>query len=453
MDRLDPYQEDGAQFCAQRPASALLDEPGLGKTPPAVRWLDLTGAARGIVLTTASHVYSFASEIEKWQGIPRTVGVNDWSADMVVTTHGRVAQMDTERMDRRDALIVDEAHYLKERTAKRTRAVYGEDCSRGQGLVGRIDRSVLLLSGSITPNYSSELWTHFYRLWPRLIRTGSGRPMTDLQFAQRYTAGHMDPRTGKWKPRYNRNTKELRQLLSRVSLARTHESVGNQMPPARISDTPLARDLEDCLARNKDIADELRAEVEAISRFILAGRAKGRSDAAILAEALDEADIHTATLRRMLAMAKVRAAADYARSLLENGTDKLLIYGVHTEALRALASRLAERFACELVTGSTPKKDRADAAKRFQTRPECRVFVGQTQAAGEAITLTAANRLLMLESTWTPKDDMQVIARARRYGQTRTVLVEYLTIPCEIERLVVGVNRRKARGNKALWGQ
>jgi SNF2 family DNA or RNA helicase len=59
----------------------------------------------------------------------------------------------------------------------------------------------------------------------------------------------------------------------------------------------------------------------------------------------------------------------------------------------------------------------------------------------------------MLESTWSPKDDMQVIARVRRYGQTRTVQADYLTIPCAIEELVVGVNRRKARGNKALWGR
>lgn len=450
--RLDPYQEEAARFCAALPASGLFDEPGLGKTPPAVRWLDLTGAAHAYVLTTASHAYSFAREVERWQGIPRTVGVDDPSADVCVTTHGRVARWGQPlRVPRKDALIVDEAHYLKEPSSQRTRAVYGEDCARGQGLVAHIDRNVLLLSGSITPNYAHELWPHFARLWPHLIRTGTGRTMTPLQFAQRYTAGVMDVRTGKWRPRYNRRVDELRELLARVSLARTHESVGNQMPPARIVDVPLAASLEQLLKANRQIASELKQEVEAISRFILAGRAQGQSDEAILARALEEADIHTATLRRLMATAKVTACADYARDALNGGVPKLLIYGVHTEALHGIAEKLAQ-FRPAAVTGATPKAKRAEEAERFQTDPSCRVFVGQTQAAGEAITLTAANRLLMLESTWTPKDDMQVIARARRYGQTRTVLAEYLTIPCEIEQLVVGVNRRKARGNKALWG-
>lgn len=451
MDTLEAYQEEGAQFCARLPAAGVFDEPGLGKTPLAVRWLDLTGAANAIVLTTASHVYSFAAEIEKWQGIPRTVGVDDWTADVTVTTAGRVAKLDIAKLPRRDNLIIDEAHYLKEYTTQRTRAVYGEDCCKPQGLVGKIDRHVLLLSGTITPNYASELWTHFARLWPHLIRTRRGTIMTPIQFAQRYTSGVMDTRTGKWRPRYNRRTDELKELLSKVSVARTHKSVGNQMPPARISDVPLAGSLEGFLSKHKAEARELREEIDAISQFILAGRAAGKSDAAILADALDEADIQTATLRRLMAKAKATPCADYARDTLEGGVEKLLIYGVHTDALEAVAEKLA-KFQPALVTGSTPKARRYEEAQRFQTDPKCRVFIGNVQAAGEAITLTAAHRLVMLESTWTPKDDLQVIARARRYGQTRTVLVEYLTIPCEIEQLVVGVNRRKARGNKALWG-
>ena len=107
MLKLEAYQEDGARFCAARAASALLDEPGLGKTPASVRWLDLTGAAHAYVLTTASHVYSFAQEIRDWQGIPRNVAVDDPTADVCVTTHGRVARWTIADMPRRDALIID----------------------------------------------------------------------------------------------------------------------------------------------------------------------------------------------------------------------------------------------------------------------------------------------------------------------------------------------------------
>jgi SWI/SNF-related matrix-associated actin-dependent regulator of chromatin subfamily A-like protein 1 len=451
--KLENYQETGAHFCAKLPASGIFDEPGLGKTPLSVRWLDLTGTSSAVVLTTASHVYSYAKEVMDWQGIPRTVGVDDWDKDVVVTTHGRMARMDVANLPKRNGLIVDEAHYLKEPSSQRTRAAYGEDCAPGQGLVGRIDSNVLLLSGSITPNYASELWTHFARLWPHLIQTKQGRTMTQLQFAQRFTAGKMDPRTGKWVPRYNRRVDELKALLSKISLARTHESVGNQMPPARIVDVPLAGSLNEFLAKNTKQADELRAELNAMSKFILMGRGKGLTGPQILTAALNDSAIQQSSLRRLMATAKADACAAYVRDLLAGGLDKVLVFGVHSTALKAIAEKLS-RFGVAVVTGSTPKAKRFDEANRFQTDPKCRVFVGNVTAAGEAITLTAANRLVMLESTWTPKDDMQVIARCRRYGQTRTVQADYLTIPeAAIEELVVRVNRRKASGNKALWGR
>lgn len=452
MLKLEPYQEEAARFCAKVPASALLDEPGLGKTPASVRWLDLTGAAHAYILTTASHVYSYAQEVRDWQGIPRRVAVDDPNADVCVTTHGRVARWALDELPRKDALIVDEAHYLKEPTSQRTRAVYGQDISAKQGLVAKIDRNVLLMSGSITPNYASELWTHFHRLWPHLIRTGQGRAMTQIQFAQRYTSGKIDPRTGRWVPRYNRRVDELKKLLAGVSLGRTHEQVGNQMPPARIVNMPLAADLEGYLSRHKSVATMLRQEIQAIGKFVLAGRAAGKPQPQILADALNEADIQTATLRRMMANAKAEDAARYVTDLLNGGVTKVLVFGVHSEALSKLEAKLS-KFGTATVVGSTPKKRRAEEAKRFQDPAGPRVFIGNVQAAGEAITLTASNRLVMLESTWSPKDDMQVIARVRRYGQNRTVQADYLTIPCAIEELVVGVNRRKARGNKALWGR
>lgn len=76
-DKLDPHQEQGAQALARRGASGCWDEAGLGKTPLSVRWLDLRGADTAYVLTTASHVYSYAAEVEKWQGRHRSVAVDD----------------------------------------------------------------------------------------------------------------------------------------------------------------------------------------------------------------------------------------------------------------------------------------------------------------------------------------------------------------------------------------
>lgn len=450
-DFLEPYQEHGATALATRPASGCWDEPGLGKTPLSVRWLDLRGAKTAYVLTTASHTHGFAAEIERWQTTPRTVGVDDWSADVCVTTHDRVVKWDLAATPLKDAIVIDEAHRLKTPESQRTQAIYGPGMTRGQGLVGRVTESALLLSGSITPNYATELYPHLSRFWPSLLRTPTGRRMTYDQFARAYTSGVTDTRTGEWKPRANRRVKDLRAKLGRVSIWRTHAQVGNQMPPARINRVPVAQNLAAHLDAHKSVRDELRAELEEISRWIMAGRQAGQSEANLLAQLVDHADLPVASVRRMLGQTKVRAAADYAKDLLDGGEAKVALFGVHTPVIEGLRSELM-RHNPAVITGSTPAKLRQGQVERFQTDPACRVFLGNIQAAGEAITLTAARRIVIVESTWTPKDDLQVIARLRRYGQTGTVLADYITVPCVVEDMVYGVNRRKASGNKALWG-
>lgn len=52
---------------------------------------------------------------------------------------------------------------------------------------------------------------------------------------------------------------------------------------------------------------------------------------------------------------------------------------------------------------------------------ECDVFLISTKAGGVGLTLTAATRVVILDSSWNPADDRQAIARSFRYGQTKPV--------------------------------
>eukprot|EP00658_Telonema_sp_P-2_P004175 TRINITY_DN11567_c0_g1_i6.p1 TRINITY_DN11567_c0_g1~~TRINITY_DN11567_c0_g1_i6.p1 ORF type:complete len:286 (+),score=55.11 TRINITY_DN11567_c0_g1_i6:550-1407(+) len=49
------------------------------------------------------------------------------------------------------------------------------------------------------------------------------------------------------------------------------------------------------------------------------------------------------------------------------------------------------------------------------------VFLLSTKAGGVGLTLTAATRIIILDSSWNPSDDRQAIGRAFRYGQTKPV--------------------------------
>jgi hypothetical protein len=71
------------------------------------------------------------------------------------------------------------------------------------------------------------------------------------------------------------------------------------------------------------------------------------------------------------------------------------------------------------------------------------VFIGNIDAAGYGITLTAASNVVFVEASWTPKDLMQCIDRCHRIGQTSSVIGHILTIHKSIDAQVLHSVLRK----------
>lgn len=86
-----------------------------------------------------------------------------------------------------------------------------------------------------------------------------------------------------------------------------------------------------------------------------------------------------------------------------------------------------------VVTGDTTSLQRQKSVDAFQNNKRCRVFIGQIQAAGVAITLTAASRVIFVESDWVPGIIDQAIDRCHRIGQKDAVLAQFLVIQDSLE--------------------
>ena len=134
---------------------------------------------------------------------------------------------------------------------------------------------------------------------------------------------------------------------------------------------------------------------------------------------------------------------EYVANELEGGTKKVIIFGLHPEALEQIATKL-NRFEPVTVTGATSMAQRDANVRCFQNEPTCRVFVGQLYAAGTGLNLQSADRVIFAESAWTPAVNDQAIARAHRAGQLAAVRATFLSLKGSIDEDVQKALARKA---------
>uniref|UniRef100_A0A6V3JD13 Helicase C-terminal domain-containing protein n=1 Tax=Lotharella globosa TaxID=91324 RepID=A0A6V3JD13_9EUKA len=86
------------------------------------------------------------------------------------------------------------------------------------------------------------------------------------------------------------------------------------------------------------------------------------------------------------------------------------------------------------MDGSTPPQQRAKLIDEFNghgTLPK--VFLVSTKAGGEGISLVGGTRVIMLDLSWNPCDDVQAIRRCYRFGQKRNVFIYRLVSAGSIE--------------------
>lgn len=406
------YQFEGARWLASRKRGALGDDPGLGKSAQAIAACDMIEAQSVLVICPASLAINWEREVQKFAKT---------RFEFHAASYDKVARNLNDYMGSRySAVIIDEAHYLKSREAKRTQAIYGANCDLvGYALASQADR-VWLLSGTLMPNSPSELWTHLRALAPELIghESDKKRPMPFWVFAKKFC--HVRQTAFGWQIGGGKNLDELKKVMGKFMLRRRKEDVLD-LPPMRW--------------------DTLYVE----------GRITGipTAEAAQIKEVLEKQGVdglaglagHVATLRRMTAVAKIDPTVRYVKEFLEYSTESIVVFAHHKEVLDALYTELKE--VAVMVRGDTAQIARQKAVDDFQAGTK-RVFLGQIQAAGTGITLTKASNLLLVEQSWVPAENAQAAMRISRIGQVNACLVRAVTLAGSIDEDIQRALLKKA---------
>ena len=445
-----PYQIEGAEYLANKTQALMAHEMGLGKSCMAVLASDMVGAFDILVVCPAAVRINWDREFVRFSPMDRpcTVletgkdkparGVNVVSYDLLTSNE---KLRNTLKAMKWDVLVLDEAHYLKERSAKRTKAIYGHN--KHPGLMHSARRT-WRLSGTPAPNNASELFTH--------LKSAGIVAQPYWDFVYEFCAG-FDSDYG-YKITGHKNTEKLKSLLGQFMLRRKKDDVMTQLPPITFSEVTVERshvDLDPWFYENwrpigmpafleemKGIDQSLKTGLQTLKR----GHHHNSEDSLALLKSYAKS---TSTLRRYIGLAKLKRVLEILEEELASGeVKKIVLFAIHQQVIEMARTKM-RKFGAVTLYGGTPTKRRQENIDAFQNDPKCRVFIGQITAAGTGITLTNAHEVAFIESSWVPSDNAQAAMRCHRIGQTRPVRVRFFTCAGSVDEEVMRVVVHKTR--------
>uniref|UniRef100_A0AAY5L448 Excision repair cross-complementation group 6-like 2 n=1 Tax=Esox lucius TaxID=8010 RepID=A0AAY5L448_ESOLU len=117
--------------------------------------------------------------------------------------------------------------------------------------------------------------------------------------------------------------------------------------------------------------------------------------------------------------------------------DKVLLFSLSTKLLDVLESYcMAEGLEYSRLDGNTKSRDRLKIVKDFNSCPDINLCLVSTMAGGLGLNFVGANVVVLFDPTWNPANDLQAIDRAYRIGQCRDVTVFRLISLGTVEEVI-----------------
>jgi superfamily II DNA or RNA helicase len=427
----------------------LADEVGLGKTIEAgmvLKEYALRGMAeRILILAPAALVGQWRDEMKSKFGLDfatshdsllRTDPTHFWAQSRVIASIAAARRKEHARLlvaMNYDAVVVDEAHHLRDQS------------SASYQLVNSLQkRFLLLLSATPVQNNLLELYNLLTLLKPGIFRT-----------QKEFRSVYMTP----GKPREPANRERLRDLMRGVMVRNTRALAALRLPRRQASTlrtTPgeeeagCYRDLS-ALAREEAVGPHHRLAVQHL--LAAAGSSPAAAAAAVtrFAERHPEDSRWGALLDRYRALTIGAKSAALLRLLAQNPAEKKMVFVHHRDSMAYLADLLRREgtaFAMFDGTISGPAKDAAVDA----FRAEVPVLLC-SESGGEGRNLQFCNTLINFDIPWNPLAIEQRIGRIDRIGQTREVFVFNLVTTGTIEDEVLRILDEKINMFELVVGE
>ena len=411
------YQKEGVEFLLSHGGGMLLDEQGLGKTIQALEAVKKTKAKVLVIICPAIMQGTWLHHVTNL--VPKDITTYIHSYEWYVKLTN-LKPLLKEIKDKEIGVIVDEAHYIKTPTSKRTKTV--QYLLSLENIVFKV-----LLTGTPITRDVDDLYTQlkvFYTNFCRSIFEYRRRYMNCIHsyFGDTFKGFKDDSAKA-----------EIINYLKHCSLRRTKKSAGLELPS--ITRTPVFVDI------NKKIAKESLSILDYATKVI-----NGSDDYNMYKADLAEEASHIASVRKALGVAKVPQVLQYVEHLLQSGTQKLIVFGVHIDVVNLIYESLKEKYKdikTHRIIGATTNTQREKIINEFQNEDTPQIIVANMIACGVGVTLTKAHTVVFAELDFTPSNIMQAEARVHRITQEHIVNSIFIIAKDSLDEKILGIIREK----------
>lgn len=416
------HQIQGIRELARRRSFLLADDMGLGKSIQALTVFAIDvyrkWARTAIVVAPATLKENWADEIEKFTGFPFVIldgtpltrnkqlmefAEIEGPKILIVNYEQVVSHLETLDAFKFDVAIFDEAHYLKNPTAKRTKAC-----------LSMYSRRSFLLTGTPMLNHVNELWSILHRIDP------AGYP-NYFSFRNKYCVfgGYKDKQIVGVK-----NEKQLTERLQGVMLRRLKSEVLD-LPPVQIIErrvklSPEQQHLYDEVIQEMRLprVDQMEPDdiENALTKFLRLKQICGSTYPFMNEDHSSKLDL---------------ALADDLE-LIENG-HRLVVFTQFRPVQLCYINRMAKEhpdIPIFQLHGDIKKPDRVPIVKEWSITRDPGIIVCMLQVAGIGLNMTAARHGSFLDKLFVPGLNKQAIDRLHRIGQSETQPVQIREYIC-----------------------
>ena len=403
-DDVRPYQWVAPSMFATGGQERLLlaDEMGLGKSLQALLCVLAGQYQRTLIVCPSVVKVNWANEVEKWTDLQSTIIYGQKAGeieetDFTIVNYDLLQYRVDELLDMDfQCIIFDECHNLKNPKTNRTKTA--KMIAKWPTVTG-----IIAMSGTPILNRPEEMFTTLNMLKPHTFADY-------FIFGKKYCAALHNGYGWDFGGSSNIERSEdgvtvpLNHLLKDIMLRRSMDDprLSEQMPD--LLETVLEVEVE-----RHHYDEAYNTCMEQLEYYRTTG--SGSIPPGFLLNILTE-------LRHAAGRAKIKVANQWMSDYYEQTGKPLVVFAHHKDIVEKLWNQNLEHG--EMITGSTPDKQRQTIIKSFQEgkRP---FLICSTLAMKEGVNLDAADTTLFVERQWVPAHEKQAAARVRRLTQESPV--------------------------------